>query len=406
MPTYKYIAVNLQKKKYKGIFIAEDEKDLAVQLTKQNLYLVSASVYKGGTPSARFPFGAGNARGRDLTTFCRQFSIMLSTGIALPGCIDSLKVQPYSACFRSALQVISEDVKSGAMLSQALEKHSQVFPTFFRSMVRIGEASGNLEAVFLSLADYYETEADTKRKVKNAMSYPALLAVMTLGILILMLTFVIPTFRDALAKMDVPVEGLTKTIYDVSDFFLRYWLGMLILAALLLTGLYLLAKTRTGKRVFDFIKVKFPLIGPIQTDLITARFARAFSLLLSSGMDLASALDTVSIILDNTYFEARFNEAAEDVRRGVSLTHAFGKQNLFPQMLLQMLAVGEESASLEEVFGRSCKFFDAQVEISLNAITAKLQPVMLLLLGAVIAVLFMAVYSPMLSIMNALGGGP
>ena len=141
----------------------------------------------------------------------------------------------------------------------------------------------------------------------------------------------------------------------------------------------------------------------LQVNLITARFARAFSLLLSSGMDLATALDSVSIIFGNVYIQERFSEAAQDTLHGVSLTNALQRQKIFPQMLLQMLSVGEKTASLEDVLRRSCKFFDEQLESSLNSITTRIQPVMLLIMGVVIGTLFLAVYAPMLSIMNGLG---
>ncbi|MBR4032603.1 MAG: type II secretion system F family protein [Clostridia bacterium] len=402
MPTYKYVAVNLQKKKYKGIFIAEDEQDLAVQLTKQNLYLVSASVYKGGTPSAFFTLGTGKVKLSELTTFCRQFAIMLSTGITLLECIDILKTQPYSAYFKSVLQVISEDVKGGAMLSEALDKHNKIFPDFFCSMVHVGEASGKLDTVFLSLADYYEKDSAIKRKVKSALSYPSMLALMTVAIAILMLAFVVPTFRESLASLDVEITGLTKAVYDISDFFLVY--GGLVIAAIIILGgvIFLLSRTAKGKRVIDVIKIKAPLIGRIQVNLITARFARAFSILLSSGMDLASALDAVTIILGNSYVKERFEEAATDVHNGVTLTDAFQKQKLFPPMLLQMLAVGEQTASLEEVLSRSCAFFDDQVDTSLTSLTSKIQPTMLVIMGLIVGVLFFAVYSPMLAIMSTL----
>ncbi|MBQ3012938.1 MAG: type II secretion system F family protein [Clostridia bacterium] len=402
MPTYKYVAVNLQKKKYKGIFIAEDEQDLAVQLTKQNLYLVSASVYKGGTPSAFFTLGTGKVKLSELTTFCRQFAIMLSTGITLLECIDILKTQPYSAYFKSVLQVISEDIKGGAMLSEALDKHKKIFPDFFCSMVHVGEASGKLDTVFVSLADYYEKDSAIKRKVKSALSYPSMLALMTVAIAILMLAFVVPTFRESLASLDVEITGLTKAVYDISDFFLVY--GGLVIAAIIILGgvIFLLSRTAKGKRVIDVIKIKAPLIGRIQVNLITARFARAFSILLSSGMDLASALDAVTIILGNSYVKERFEEAATDVHNGVTLTDAFQKQKLFPPMLLQMLAVGEQTASLEEVLSRSCAFFDDQVDTSLTSLTSKIQPTMLVIMGLIVGVLFFAVYSPMLAIMSTL----
>lgn len=403
MPTYKYVAVNLQKKKYKGLYIAEDEKDLAVQLTKQDLYLVSAREYKGGTPSAFFTLGTGKVRLSELTTFCRQFSIMISTGITLSECVDSLKMQPYSAYFKSILQVISEDVKGGAMLSDALDKHKKVFPDFFRSMVHVGEASGKLDEVFVALAEYYENDMSIRRKVRGALSYPILLAVMTLGVVILMLAFIVPTFRETMALLDVKIEGMTKVVYDISAFLIAYWQILLLSVILVVCALFLFSRTKTGRHVFDRMKVRLPVIGRVQMNLIIARFARAFSLLLSSGMDLAAALDSVSIIFGNVYMEERFSEAAEDVLHGVSLTNAFQKQNVFPQMLLQMIAVGEETASLEDVLRRSCKFFDEQLESTLNAITTKIQPVMLLIMGVVIGVLFLAVYAPMLSIMNGLG---
>lgn len=403
MPTYKYVAVNMQKKKYKGIFIAEDENDLAVQLIKQNLFLVSASVYKEGTPSAFFTLGTGKVKLSELTTFCRQFSIMLTTGMQLLDCIDNLKQQPFTAYFKSILQVVSEDVRSGKMLSEALDKHKKVFPDFFRSMVHVGEASGKLDKVFISLADYYESTSTIKRKVKSALSYPIMLAIMTVGIVILMLAFIVPTFRETLSTMDVEPEGITLVVYNISDFLLLWWPILLLGVIIVVGGLFIFSKTKTGRKTFDTLKVKLPMIGRVQTNLITARFARAFSLLLSSGMDLASALDTTSIILGNKFFEERFDEAADDVRHGVSLTNAFQKQNMFPRMMIQMLSVGEQAASLEEVLTRSCLFFDEQVESSLSSLTSKIQPIMLIIMGMVIATLFIAVYSPMLSIMTTLG---
>lgn len=402
MPTYKYVAVNLQKKKYKGIFIAEDEQDLALQLTKQNLYLVSSKVYKGGTPSAFFTLGTGKVKLSELTTFCRQFSIMLNTGIPLLECIEILKQQPYSTYFKSILQVICEDVKGGAMLSEAIDKHKKIFPDFFRSMVHVGEASGKLDTVFVSLADYYESDAAIKRKVKSALAYPMILAMMTVGIVIIMLAFVVPTFRETLSSLELEPEGITLIVYNISDFLLEWWQILIAAIIIIAGGIFLFMRTRTGKRFFDVVKVKCPMIKRVQVNLITARFARAFSLLLGSGMDMATALDKVSIILGNSYFEERFNEAAEDVRNGVSLTNAFQKQNLFPQMLVQMVSVGERTASMEDVLGRSCVFFDEQVESSLNALTSKIQPVMMVIMGLVIGILFIAVYSPMLSIMNGL----
>ena len=287
MPVYKYVAVNAQKQKVKGKFIADNEKQLAASLAKKNLFLVSSSVDKGGTPSAFFTTGTGKVQLKELTTFCRQFAIMITAGITILECLENLKKQNYSHYFKSILQVIYDDVKSGSMLSAAVDKHAKVFPHFFRSMVHVGEASGRLNEVFESLADYYESDEKIRRKAKGALAYPLMLLAMTIGIVILMLTFVVPTFKDTMGKLDVTVEGFTKTVYDISDYLTENWKFLLIGVILIAGVLILLLQTKGGKYAADVFKVYAPFIGKVQVDLITARYARAFSILLSSGIGRA-----------------------------------------------------------------------------------------------------------------------
>lgn len=403
MQKFKYTAVNLQKQKIKGTFIANDENDLAAQLAKQSLFLISCKAYTNDTPSAFFTLSVGSSVSTsELTNFCRQFSIMQNTGISILDCLDILRNQHFSAYFRNLLQVIYEDVKSGLLLSDALDKHRKVFPHFFRSMVRVGELSGKMELVFGSLADYYESEKAIKAKVKSALSYPMMLLAMTVGVVILMMLVVVPTFREAMAQMDVEITGITKIVYDLSDFMLSYWLVML--AGVITIGLviFLIGRTESGAFFFDKMVTYVPFVRTVQRNLFTARFARAFGLLLSSGMDLNSALDSVEVIISNRYLKKKFHEAAESVRQGMSITVAFETYKLFPQMMLQMVTIGERSGTLDEVLMRSCLFFDNQVETSLNSVTSKIQPIMLLLMGGIIGTLFIAVYSPILNIMTNL----
>jgi len=402
MQKYKYTAVNLQKRKIRGVFIAKDEKDLALQLAKQSLFLVSAKPYSGGTPSAFFTLGTGKVSMNELTTFCRQFSIMLNTHIPILDCLDILKNQPYSSYFRNILAVVYEDVQSGMLLSEALDKHAKVFPNFFRSMINVGELSGKLDIVLTSLADYYETDSAMKRKIKSALSYPLMLAVMTLGIVVLMLTLVVPTFRETLTELGVEVTGLTAAVYAVSDFVLEWW--QLILSVVIILGLIIFAISRTefGGYAFDVLKLKLPIVKSIQINMITARFARGFALLLSSGMDLNEAMYATEIVIGNKYLTKRFHEATEAVRGGMSLTNAFESYKLFPPMMIQMITIGEKTNALDDVLTRSCNFFDTQVETSMNSLTNKIQPIMLLIMGGIIGVLFLAVYSPMISIMTGL----
>ena len=403
MQKYKYTAVNLQKQRIKGTFIANDEHDLATQLAKQSLYLISAKAYTNDTPSAFFTLSVGNSVSlAELTTFCRQFSIMQNTGIPILDCLDILRNQHYTAYFRKLLQVVYEDVKSGLLLSDALDKHKKVFPHFFRSMVRVGEMSGKMELVFASLATYYESDTAIKGKVKSALSYPMMLLAMTVGVVILMMLVVVPTFRSAMAQMDVEITGITKTVYDMSDFLLSSWQVLLMGVILIVLLFILVGRTESGAFFFDKMKTKIPLVKTIQRNLLTARFARAFGLLLSSGMDLNTAMDAVEVIIANRYMKQKFHEAAENVRQGTSLTVAFEAHKLFPHMMTQMITIGERTGTLDEVLMRSCSFFDNQVETSLNSLTSKIQPIMLMIMGLIIGTLFIAVYSPMLSIMSNL----
>ncbi len=403
MQKFKYVAVNLQKQKIKGTFIAKDEKDLASELAKQSLYVISCSPYSDKTPSAFFTMGTGKVKLSELTTFCRQFSIMQNTHIPILDCLDLLKNQNFTPYFKKILQVIYDDVKGGMLLSEALNKHAKVFPDFFRSMVYVGEMSGKLDMVFTSLADYYEKDSALKKKIKGALAYPLMLLGLTVGILVLMFAMVVPTFRESLASLNVEPEGLTKAIYDISDFFNEY--GQMLLLAVMLFGiiLFLILRTEKGKYALDYLKVKLPLIKTVNKNIVTARFARGFGLLLSSGMDINDAMDTVEIVLGNRYVKKRFHEAAENIRHGMSLTVAFDSYKLFPPMMIQMIEIGEKTASLDEVLTRSCTFFDGQVETKLNALVSKIQPTMLLIMGAIVGTLFVAVYSPMLNIMNRLG---
>ena len=401
MQKFRYVAVNLQKQKIKGTFIAKDEHDLAAQLAKQSLYLISCKAQTNDTPSAFFTLSVGSTVSlSELTTFCRQFAIMQNTGIPILDCLDILRNQNYTPYFLKLLQVIYEDVKSGLLLSDAFDKHKKIFPHFFRSMVRVGELSGKMELVFASLADYYESDTAIKGKVKSALSYPMMLLAMTVGVVILMMLVVVPTFRNAMTQMDVEITGITKVVYDMSDFLLGNWTLLLcgIIAVVLI--FVLIGRTDSGAMFYDKMKVKIPIVKTIQRNLLTARFARAFGLLLSSGMDLNAAMDSAEVIIGNRYVKQRLHQAAEDVRSGVSLTVAFENYDLFPKMMIQMVSIGERTGTLDEVLMRSCAFFDNQVETSLNSMTSKIQPVMLMLMGGIIGTLFIAVYSPMLSIMT------
>ena len=308
--------------------------------------------------------------------------------------VDSKSVKDFKICNCKNVSYFN--------ILDALEKHSKVFPDFFRSMTYVGEMSGRLDIVFNALADYYERDASMRQKLKSAMAYPLVLLVLTFGIAIAMLVFIIPTMKDGLKDMDVPIEGITKVIYDMSDFVLEWWQAIVSVVLIIGILIFLFLMTEKGKYVRDVLLLKTPLLKTIQINTLTARFARAFALLLSSGTDLTDALDAVSVVLTNRYLRKHFQVAIDYVRHGMSLTNAFESVGLFPTMLTKMVTIGERTNSLDDVLTRSCDYFDTQLEASFASFSSKIQPIMIAFMGVVVGVMFIAVYSPMLSIMGTL----
>ncbi len=399
MPKFKYVAVNINKVKFTGSFVAENEKDLAVQLAKQNLFLVSCNQVKRASPSNFFTV-LGKVKLNEITTFCRQFSIMINAGISVVNSIGILKNQGYTTYFKNILDIVYDDIKGGLSLSEAMKKHEKVFPGFFRSMVFVGEISGQLDRVLLSLAEYYEKDREIKKKAKSALIYPGILLTLTVGIIVIMLVYVIPTFRTALENMKVEMPAITAAIYKMSDWLLGNWKTIMLSVILFSFLIVSFKKTKKGRYFFDTVKLKIPIYRKVQVNLITSKFARGYSLLLSSGMDVVDAMDTMSVVLGNANIEKRFKRAVDDVRLGTSITASLETNNIFPGILLQMVAIGEKTGTLSEVLARSCSYFDDQVDSSLTTLTSMLQPILIAILGGSVGTLFYAIYAPMISIMQ------
>lgn len=402
MRKYKYTAVNVEKKKFTGSFFAENEDHLRTQLAQQNLYLISCKPLTDASPSAFFSV-TGKIEMSELTTFCRQFAIMLNSGISILESLAQLKDQHFSGYLKKILYMVYEDVKIGLLLSKAMEKHKKVFPEFFRSMIYVGEVSGNLENVLTSLADYYEKDLALKKKIKSALAYPIMMGIMTIGIAILMLLVIVPIFKDSIAELDISddeMNPITSVIFNMSDWLLVNGLTLVYVLVLAVALIFVLLKTEKGKYYWDVFKYKCPIVKDVQINMVASKFTKSTGLLLASGMNLVDSLEVTKNLLGNRYASKVFENVIEDVRRGASLTFAMDTYKIFPQILVQMISTGEKTGGIEEVLGRSMNFFDVQVESSLLKVTGLLQPIMLVFMGAVVGTMFIAIYSPMLTIMT------
>lgn len=402
MKKFKYTAINLSGKKFSGVFLAENEKDLRAQLAKQNLFLVSSKPDTDKSPNMFFSL-SGKVSVNELATFCRQFAIMITSGTSIVDSLQILKGQAYSDYLKKVLDQVYEDVKAGKMLSEALSKHKKVFPNFFRSMVKVGEISGAIDKVLVAVADYYENDSKMRAKMRSAMIYPTVLITMAIGIVVLMVVFIIPTFQKALSSLDVEMPALTMALYDLSEKIRSNWMTIVLGIVSVVVLFAVIINTKTGRYYWDKLKFHMPVVGKIIQSNISSRFCRSFALLVGSGMDIVDAMDEVCIVFGNVFVSDQFKKSAEDVRQGMTLTMALQNYKLFPVMLVQMVSVGERTGELESVLSRSCTFFDNQAERTVSSITSLLQPIILAIIGISVGVLFYAVYSPLLQVMTGLG---
>lgn len=274
MQKYKYTALNIEKKKFSGTFYAENENHLRQQLAQQNLYLVSCKPVSDASPNQFFSV-TGKIEIAELTNFCRQFSIMLNSGISILDSLAQLKDQNFTAFMRKILYMVYDDVKIGVLLSKAMEKHKKVFPEFFRSMIYVGEVSGNLEQVLNSLADYYDNEIALKRKISSALAYPIMMGVLLVAVVLLFLLFIIPKFQETLGQMDVTPEGITKVVFDMSDWVFANGLNLVYIIVLLGAAFFVFFRTKKGKYCWDYIKYHLIFTRSIQINMVASKFTKA-----------------------------------------------------------------------------------------------------------------------------------
>lgn len=404
MKKFIYTAKDLSGKKIKGTFIAESANAMKESLAKNNLFLSSYRQVSNKKPNAFFSV-TGKVSINELCTFSKQFSIMITSGIAVIDSISILKEQAYSGLLRKTLSKVVEDLSAGLLLSQAMKKYPKAFPNFFTSMVYVGETSGKLDSVLLSVADYYERRQKNSKKVKSALAYPIVLLCLLVGVLAIMLYFVIPTFMDTFSKLNVEMPGLTIALFNMSNFVREQWKSIVLVVMAVILIIYAVGKTKKGRYFFDFLKVKVPVLKNINMATFTSKFTQSLGLLLSSGLDIISALDSISKIIDNKYLEKQFLAMKQDVEKGTSLSESLEINMKVSEILIQMIAVGEKTGTLDTIMLQTYDYFDQQVDAALSLIVTLIQPTILIILGVSVALMFIAIYSPILSMITNINTG-
>ena len=401
MKKFKYVATDKDGKTIKGNFVAENETEMKEMLLKAGYFVTSFRQVSTSDLSAFFSL-SGKVKVNELSQFCNQFSIMIAAGISIEESIEVASQQSFSRLLKTTLNKVLEDLRQGVLLSDAMAKHPKVFPPFFSSMVFVGESAGCLDRVLVNVAEYYQLEERTKKKVREALAYPIILLVMLIGVVIVMMAFVIPQFVGAFATMDIEMPALTMAIFNMSNFFKENILFILAFLFAFIVVMWALNFLPSVKELYDTLKIKLPIFHRINMAIFTSRFCRSLGLLLASGSDSLSALENLKKTITNRYLSKQFDKVVANVQMGMSLSSALSSEMGLSPVLIQMIIVGERTGDLAPILNRTAPYFDAQAEASLNLITTIVQPTIMLLLGASVAVLFIAIYSPILQMITEL----
>lgn len=402
MPKFKFKAKDINNKVIKGVFFAKDENDLRAIIDNLDYYLIS---YKKIAESSQlFTFLEKISIG-ELAIFCRQLSIMISSGLELGTSIEILKETVKTPKLKEVLETAHHDLLQGIPLSESLKKYPKTFPVFFINMIKIGEVSGKLPVVLNRLADYYEKDDKVKRKVKSAFAYPIFLVALAFVVLCIMALYVMPIFKDVFDSLNAKLPQITLTVIKVTDFVRNNFLMIVITILCLVVVFLILRKNKTIKVGLDKLKLEIPPFKDVNLTIATSRFASGFSILLSSSMPVIDSIETMRHLLGNTYIEKQMEVTVSELNRGQGIAKSLETIGIFPPMLCEMITVGEQTGNLEEVLNRVTEYYENQVEYSMKKLTAAIEPVMIIVIGLIVVVCLLAVFIPMLEITSAIDTG-
>lgn len=399
MATYKCNVYDDRGRQKKIKMVAEDEVELKVLLSKQGLFLVNYKQIADKEFSSFFTFSFSVKR-PEVVTFLRQYSVMINSGISVEDTLNTLRLQNYTKGFKEVLDKIHADIISGELLSAAFRFHPTVFPDFFCNMVEIGELSGSLDVVLKSMADYYENDERLKKKAKSSLAYPTVLMVLIVAVVLFMTYFILPQFQSMFEEFGGDIPTITTIVFSVAQFIRDYIFLMLGIAVALFLILFLFFKTAPGKHVKDWLSLHIPVLGSVNNAVITARFSRAFTILLKSGMNITGCMDNLVNILGNSIYTDKFKVAIEEIKKGRTIAKSLSNTDTFNPMLVQMISVGEKSGNLEEVLESTTSFFDDQVSTKISKAISLLEPITIIVLGTIVALVLLSVYIPMIDLMN------
>jgi type IV pilus assembly protein PilC len=386
-----------------GVIEAATVDEAVAQLRRRRILMTHIRPKVAGGPLARFKRKKG-VRGRDLAIFTRQFSTMVNSGLPLVQCLDILSRQTESPTLRNITCEVTADVEAGATLAEALGKRPQAFDALFVHMVEAGEAGGILDDILMRLATYIEKAEALRRKVKGAMTYPTVVCVVALSASLFMLMFIIPVFAKVFADFGGQLPLPTRIVVGMSNLIKSTWWLMGGLIGVGIYGLKTYRRTDAGRRRFDAFLLHAPLVGDILRKSAIARFTRTLGTMVQSGVPILDGLEVTARTAGNKVIEEAVLATKTSIREGETIADPLRASKVFPPMVVQMIAVGEETGQLDTMLDKIANFYDDEVNAAVESLTSIIEPVMIVVMGVIVGGMVISMYLPMFKLVNVVAG--
>lgn len=401
MATYQYTARDRQGQSVSGTLEAGSEAAAADVLIKRSQIPIRIQLQQDAQEKAEFVWPWQRVNLTDLIVFARQMYSLTRAGIPIIRAIVGLAESTSSKALHKVLLDLADQLEKGRTLSVAMAQHPKEFSRLVVSIVHVGENTGRLDQAFLQLSGYFEQELETRKQIKQATRYPSFVLFALVVAMVLMNMMVIPQFAAMFSRFHAELPWATRFLLASSNMFLNYWGLMLAVLIGGIWGLKLYLASPQGSYQWSYWKLRLPLMGSIIKRATLGRFSRSFAMMLKAGVPLTSALSLVSEAVDNDYMAEKIREMRKNIERGESLLRVSLNSELFTPLVLQMLAVGEETGQVDEMLGEVASFYEREVAYDLKGLTAKIEPVLICIVAVMVLILALGIFTPMWDMMNA-----
>ena len=401
MASYGYEAINKMGKEMKGSIDADSIEQAREKLKQQGFIVLSLKEESFLTKDINISFGK-KVSARDMSVFCRQFVSMSRAGVSIMECLNLLREQTENEYLAKAIAQVHADVQKGESLADSMRKQDKIFSNLMVTTVAAGEESGSLDISLERMATQFERSARTAALVKKAMIYPIVVACLAVGIIIVMLTFVIPQYTEMFDSLGTELPGLTKAVVAASDFLLAYWYIIIPVVIVIALVIRWYLKTDAGKLFTSQMAIRIPMFRNLAVKSACSQMARTLSTLIAAGVSLVDAVEITANTMQNVLFRDAMLETRDEIIKGVPLSEPLQMSGLFPPMLYHMVRIGEESGSTEEMLTKLADYYDEEVEMATQSLMAAMEPMIIIVLAGVVCLILGAIMGPMLTMYNAL----